>query len=395
MNGEKKATVVFINPAGYIGGAEKSLLDLARRLPEAGFRPLIVALGPGPLEEEARRRGVESVGVHLPPVLLSASRKSFRSALGALLVAPFCLLPILFRLRAIIRARRARIIHTNGLKAHVLGCALALLTGEKLIWHFRDFLEGYPLRLFRGLGRIFPDRTIANSRAVKERLGNLGKISVVYNGVEGGGVRSGDREAFRREFGWGEGEKVIGTVGHFAPLKGQEDFVRAAAAVIASAPRSRFLIVGEAIYPGGRDYKLKILDLISALGLCGKMVCPGPRDDLAPVLAALDIFVLPSWSEGFGRSNLEAMAAGVPVVSTAVGGIPEVVADGETGLLVPPRDPAALAAAILRLVEDESLRKKMGEAGRERAALFSVEKMVAGVVEVYRSLETAKKHTKY
>jgi len=101
--------------------------------------------------------------------------------------------------------------------------------------------------------------------------------------------------------------------------------------------------------------------------------------------------LLPSRSEGFGRANLEAMAAGKPVVSTRVGGIPEVVSDGETGLLVPPGDRAALAGAIIRLGEDQDLRRQMGAAGRRRAKLFSVKRMVEGVVRVYH--ETIKDET--
>jgi glycosyltransferase involved in cell wall biosynthesis len=389
-------TVLFLNPAGYIGGAEKSLLDLAERLPGAGYRPLIVPLGPGPLEEETRRRGIEACGVHLPRSLLWATRKSLLPTLGALLVIPLVLPRALFRLRAIVRARGARIVHTNGLKAHLIGCALKALSGSSLVWHFRDLPAGGARRLFRFLAGIFPDRIIANSRAVKAALGDLEKISVVYNGIAAGAFSSAaGRSKLRREFGVGEKEILVGTVGHFAPLKGQEEFVRAAGRVLVAAPATRFILAGGAIYPAWRGYRETILSLISELGLAGRVTCIGPRDDLPGLLAALDVFVLPSRSEGFGRGNLEAMAAGLPVVSTTVGGVPEVVRDGDTGLLVPPRDPAALAAAILRLARDEGLRHRLGAAGRERAALFSVEKMVEGVIGVYRSLEAAERPGKH
>lgn len=387
MSRADPTTVLFLNPAGYIGGAEKSLLDLAAGLAASGYRPLIVSLGPGPLEAEARRRGVEALGVHLPPLLLSASRKSSPASLLALLASPACILPCLFRLRAIIRARRARIVHTNGLKAHLIGCALKAAGGIALVWHFRDLPGGASGRLFRRLARVFPDRIVANSRAVRSALGDLGRISVVYNGLPASAFApSAGREELRRELGAGPGEVLVGTAGHFAPLKGQEDLVRAAARVLAAAPHARFALAGGAIYPAWRDYREAVLALIGSLGLDGRVVCPGNRDDLRAFLAALDVFVLPSRSEGFGRSALEAMAAGLPVVATAVGGVPEVVADSETGILVPPRDPGALSAAVLRLVRDGDLRKKLGAAGRERARLFTAERTVSGVVEVYRSL---------
>ncbi len=380
--------ILFINPAGFIGGAEKSLLDLVTHLPPDRFQPLVVLLSPGPLEEELQARGIPSAVVPLPPALLRLSRgKNFRSFF-MMAAVPFLTLPVLKRICRLIRAENITVIHTNGLKAHLLGVALSLITGRPLVWHFRDLLdEGIYARLFRWLARVFPRKIIANSKKVKERLGDLEKTNVVYNAIDP--PRPGkdeDRRQRRTALGLSEEDITIGTVGHFAPLKGYEDFVRAMPTILQKIPRARFLIVGEAIYPAYRDYKQQIGDLVDRLGLSGKVNFTGFRDDLREVLDILDIFVLPSRSEGFGRANLEAMAAGKPVVSTNVGGIPEVVINGEDGILVPPCDPGALAAAIIRLAEDKALAGKMGAAGRKRAEQFTIEKMVDGVVRVYEEI---------
>ncbi len=377
--------VLFLNPAGYIGGAEKSLTDLVTDLPRGRFRPLVVTLGPGPLAGELHRRGIETREILLPPAILHLSRGPGKNHWLTLCGLPLQILPLLNRLLRLIRAESVNLIHTNGMKAHLLGCLLTILSRRPLIWHFRDFpaTGGYS-RLFRCLARVFPAAIIANSRAVKERLGNLPKIKVVYNGIDTTRFLPGERiDSRRKEFGLSHNDLVIGTVGHFAPLKGYDDLILAMPLMVESFPQARLLIAGEAIYRAYRDYKQELRDLINRLDLADKVIFAGQRDDLPEVLETLDIFVLPSRSEGFGRANLEAMASGKPVVSTDVGGIPEVVIDGETGLLVPPQDPRALAKAIIRLAEDKNLREKMGAAGRKRAEFFSVARMVDGVVKVY------------
>lgn len=379
-------TILYLNPAGCTGGgAEKSLTDLVTHLPPDRFQALVVLLSPGSLENDLKERGVECRVIALPPSLLRLSRGKNKNSILPLLASPFLAFPAAVRLLHLISTRHVRIIHTNGIKAHFLGIPLSILSGRSLVWHFRDLPEeGTQARVFRLLGRLFPKRIIANSAKVKERLGSLDKTRVIYNAVDRELFSAeGDRCKARKRLGLNVDDTVIGTIGHFAPLKGYEDLVRAMPEIIRDIPAARFVIVGEAIYPAYSDYKHHITELVELLGLSDRVVFAGYRDDLPVVLSGLDIFVLPSWSEGFGRANLEAMAAGLPIVSTNVGGIPEVVVDGESGLLVPPRDPPALAEAIIKLAQDKNLCKKMGEAGRRRAEQFTIEKMVDGVVEVY------------
>ncbi len=377
--------ILFLNPVGYIGGAEKSLIDLVAGLDRDQFQTLVVTLGPGPLAEELNQRGIETREILLPPTLLNLSRGAGKNRLMTIAGLPFLIWPVLIRLIRLIRTESVDLIHTNGLKAHLLGCILAPLTGRKLIWHFRNYpAAGGYLRVFRYLAKIFPTGIIANSRAVKERLGNLDKTRVVYNGIDAYLFKpDNNAQTYRKELGVADRSLVIGTIGHFAPLKGYDDLIRAMAKVCKEFERTTLIIMGEAVYPAYRNYKDEIKQLVEKLGITDSVVFVKPHPALPKILSALDIFILSSWSEGFGRANLEAMAMGKPVISTRVGGIPEVVLDGETGLLVPPHDPGAIAGAIIKLAQDRKLRKEMGTAGRKRSEYFSVKRMVEGVEDCY------------
>jgi len=377
--------VLFINPAGYIGGAEKSLLDLAEHLRPEGVRPLVVLLSPGPLGKALRERGIDCRLLPLPPALLGLSRKSGPPPIRPLFRAPFLLGPATARLVKLIREEKVSLIHTNGIKAHLLAILPALLSGRPLVWHFRDLpgRGGYG-RIFRFLARLFPRRVIANSLAVKKQLGNLGRIRVVYNGVEVPPPLNRSEIARRRnELGLSGEEIAIGAIGHFAPLKGYEDLIGAVPLILEKVPAVRVLIVGDALYPAYRDYRRELENRVERMGLANKVIFTGGRNDPGEVLPALDIFVHPSRSEGFGRANLEAMAFGLPVVSTDVGGIPEVVINGETGILVPSRNPEAIAEAVIALAGDGERRAAMGRAGRKRALDFSLRRMAEGTVAVY------------
>jgi glycosyltransferase involved in cell wall biosynthesis len=154
--------------------------------------------------------------------------------------------------------------------------------------------------------------------------------------------------------------RVVVAAGRLSPEKGFAVLAEAAAAVCRADPAAGFAVFGE----GAQRPELE--RRVARLGLAGRFVLPGFRTDLDAIVPAADIVALPSFTEGLPNVALEAGAAGVPVVATAVGGTPEVVADGETGYLVPPGDPAALAARLGELLRDPRLRRRMGEAGRRR-----------------------------
>jgi len=174
---------------------------------------------------------------------------------------------------------------------------------------------------------------------------------------------------------------IVGTVARLAPKKGQVDLIEAAALVVRRRPDVTFVLAGDGELRGDLSAQAK------SLGLNGHVRFLGAVDDPIPLLGRMDIFTLPSHMEGMSNAMLEAMAAGRPIVATGVGGNSEVVVPGETGLLVPPRDPARLAEAILALVNDPKRAAAMGAAGRARVrAEYSVETMVKRLEDLYREL---------
>ena len=163
------------------------------------------------------------------------------------------------------------------------------------------------------------------------------------------------------------------------PHKGQRHLIDAARRVVRELPDVRFLIVGEG------ELRPALERQVRDLGLERHVLLPGFRTDVLGLQKALDVFVMSSITEGLGSAMLDAMACGRPVVATRTGGIPEAVHDGVNGLLVPPHDDAALAAAIVRLLQDDALRERLGGAARQRIVNeFSVDRMVANTLDVYR-----------
>lgn len=183
----------------------------------------------------------------------------------------------------------------------------------------------------------------------------------------------------RAELALPNGTRLIGEVARLCEVKGQRELIEA----LPGIPDAKLVLFGRDLEQGGA-FQEGLERTADRLGVRDRVVFAGHRDDAAQLLGELDLFVLPSWTEGLPLVVLEAMARRRAVVATPVGGTAEVVADGETGLLVPPRDPEALATAIRDLLADPERRRRMGEAGYRRAAeRFSAEAMTRRVLEIY------------
>jgi glycosyltransferase involved in cell wall biosynthesis len=177
---------------------------------------------------------------------------------------------------------------------------------------------------------------------------------------------------------------VIGEIARLCDVKGQRELIRA----LAEIPDARLVLAGRDLEQGGA-FQAELEREADRAGVRERVEI-GFHDDVAALLARLDVVALPSWTEGLPMVLLEAMAAGRPVVATPVGGTPELVVDGETGLLVPPRDPEALAAALRRVLDDRELADRLGEAGRRRVSeRFSLEAMTRRVLELYDEVTAA------
>jgi len=228
------------------------------------------------------------------------------------------------------------------------------------------------------------DRLIAVSEAIAGVLRRGGlpteRVRVVYEGVPDRPAQTGGREALR-ELGVPEDAPVVGNVAALTGHKDQATLLAAAARIGARVPEARFVIVGEGELRG------RLAALSRELGVERRCVFAGFRADLDRLIPAFTVFCLSSHMEGLGTSLLDAMAFGVPVVATAAGGIPEAVTDGITGRLVPPRDPDALAAALVEALQDPERRDAWGRAGRQRfEERFTADRMVEATLAVYAEL---------
>jgi glycosyltransferase involved in cell wall biosynthesis len=231
------------------------------------------------------------------------------------------------------------------------------------------------------------DRIIAISDAVRAVLVDCGlpaeMLSVVRSGIDLSRFdRPPEREAARAALGLGPTDLAVGMVAALTDHKGHKFLLEAWPQVAAEHPRARLLLAGDG------ELEDELRGSAARLGIESSVRFLGYHDDVVGLLAALDLFVMSSHLEGLCTSLMDAMAAGLPVVATTAGGIPEVVEDGRTGVLVAPRDPGALAGALCAVLADPDRRAALGRAGRERAAAsFGYDRMVDGTLEVYRQVQ--------
>jgi L-malate glycosyltransferase len=286
-------------------------------------------------------------------------------------------------LASVLREMRPDVVHLHDPHAVSAGMLARRLAGPRPLVGTRrvDFaLRGLLSR--RKYGAC--DRVIAVSEAIAAVLRRGGiaseRVRVVYEGVPDRPAQAGGQEALR-ELGIPADVPVVGNVAALTGHKDQATLLAAAARVVARLPEVRFLIVGEGELRG------RLEALSRELGLERRCVFAGFRADLDRLIPAFTVFCLSSHMEGLGTSLLDAMAFGVPVVATAAGGIPEAVTDGVTGRLVPPRDPDALAAALVEVLADPARRAAWGRAGRQRfEERFTADRMVEATLATYTEL---------
>ncbi|HNB52929.1 MAG TPA: glycosyltransferase family 4 protein [Anaerolineales bacterium] len=369
--------ILFLDHANALGGAEHSLLLILKNLDRTLYQPHLACVS-GPLAERAKELG-GTVHAFDFPRLRRSPRFLLDWARGANEIARLA------------RGIGARALYANTVRAALYAAPAARLARVPFIWHMRDFWlsESRPRALWADtLGKRMligaARRVMTNSHAVAAELPGSAKISVVHNAVEIAQFDPAmDGRVFRAQYGIPGDAPVAGVVGRLRPWKGQDRFVRAMAQVAERLPAARFLIVGGEIFGVQDDFERDLHALVASLGLAERVIFTGQLSDVHPALAAMDVFVHPGEPEPFGLVNIEAMAMGRTVVAFGHGALPEIVVDGETGLLVPPGDEGALAEAVLEVLRDPARARQMGAAGRVRVeAHFTVQQTVAGVERV-------------
>lgn len=358
-------TILFLSTSSGPGGAERVISNLAASLDPKRFRAVLCLFRPGWLQEQSESRGIRTF------IIPTKGMTDWRwaSQFGRLL-----------------RQEQVDLIHAHEFDANVQGTFVAALTGIPLIAtvHGKNYFWE---RLRRRLAYRWVSRRatmVAVSEDLKqfivEKVGvSPGRVKVLYNGVDTfPHCDSASVAQCRKELGLPENHQIVGIVGNLYPVKGHQYLIESIPSVLAKCPNTSFVFAGRGQLEGelrAQAHRLGVEERVCFLGL---------RQDIAKILAMLDVFVLPSLSEGLSMAILEAMIAGKAVVATAVGGNPELVLDGETGFLVPPRDSRMLAAKLITLLTDRQQAASFAEKSKRRAEeQFSLRIMVSSYQSLY------------
>jgi glycosyltransferase involved in cell wall biosynthesis len=375
----KKIRVMEMIDRPSLGGGQTALLLLAENLDRSRFEVFISSGGDGPLAEEAGQRGISYI-----PVVMG-KRLSVR--------------PV-FEIAAALRENEIDILHTHGGIAGIFGRSAArrartpavvhTLHGIHYLHYRNPFLRWMYVLLERRYSRS-TDRLILVCQsdlrqARKHRLAPSNRMSVILNGTDvRRDVAAESSARLRNELGWPPGRPVVGAVARLHRQKGVLDLLRASPKILSAFPEARIAVVGD----GPEASRLR--SEARRLSLEARFLFLGERKDAAPVMSLFDIFVLPSLWEGLPFVLVEAAALGRPIVATAVDGVPEMLEDGKTGLLVPPNDPAALAGAVIRLLRDRDEAGRIGETARRLVPpRFPLRRMIDQTQNLYLDVLGAK-----
>jgi glycosyltransferase involved in cell wall biosynthesis len=366
---------LFVVPHLAAGGAERHVSTLLPRMDPARFTPSVVCIGwDGELFADLSATGVATRALWL------RKRQAGRAVR---------------ELISIMRREKPDVVVVSGRNAEILGRVAARLAGvaHTIMWvhHASEILP-------RGIVHRTVDRALnrwtsgyfgvaeAQRRfLVHERGYPDDKVRIIHNGVDAALFDVTTRRDVLAEIGFTEGDPVVGILGALRQEKDHETFLRAARVVLDEMPRAKFLIIGDG------PCRAQLEALCSELRIAPNVHFVGMRRDVDRMLCAVDVFAMTSTTECFPMALLEAMACARPVVCTAVGGITEIVNDGETGYLVPPKDPAQIAARLLRLLSDPQTARGMGLAGRHRVeAEFGLDRSVEGAQRAIEGMVAAR-----
>jgi len=369
-----------------VGGPSLHVTALTAGLDPARFDSTLVTgtenPGEGSMLDLAEARGIKPVVI---PEMVGEAQLKGRDAKAVV------------KLYRLLRAQRPHIVHTHTAKAGFLGRIAARLAGVPIVVHtyHGHVLHGYyshtKTQLLRRMEQALAhvtDAIVAVSDQVKRDLvaygvATPGKVEVIPLGLDLAPYADSAalRGQFRRELELSDTTPLVGIVGRIFPIKNHRLFLDAAVRIVATEPRARFIVVGDGVLRKAMEQHAH------ALGIRYSVVFASWRRDLPRIYADLDVLVVSSDNEGTPVSAIEAMAAGRPVVATRVGGLPDLISDRKTGVLVPPRDPTALAAAVLELLRDEPFARALGQtASAAVVERFATARLLRDIQALYANL---------
>jgi len=376
-------TILNIIPDERLGGPQLRVFQVARRLKEKGFTTIVAM-------PEGDTTFADMLSEARIPCYQVKNYKRQPANFGSLILWFLYLIPAVISLMRLIRSNKVAVVHVNGITNGQAFLA-AKLSGRRMVWHLNGYRPKWLSLMMRPLLRIFSNEVVGASKAIYGYyLGGIKVIedtSVLYPPIDTNRFHPDSSAGnIRGEFGLNGHDKVVGIVANINPVKGYKHFFGAAKLITQALPETKFLVVGKRLETQEK-YWHTLHQMIVDSHLEKNVIFAGHRDDIPQIMNSLDVFVLTSIAEAAPIVVLEAMACAKPVVAARVGGVPELVIDGETGILVPPKDPEAIAEAVLALLVSPEKAKVMGQSGRKRVIeKFDIEICVQKHEDLYRSV---------
>jgi len=381
--------ILFYNHTGQVSGAERVLLLILAQLSQDRFEPLLLCPGEGEL-----RKNAKALGVCCETVNSLEARFTCRPQLLFSYLSSF--FSVMLQVRARVRESAPQLIHANSIRAGLVISAATVGLRVPIIWHVHDLLPRHPIST---VIRVFvllspPVRIVTVSQVAADRLrGNLllyfGKrvtLTVIHNAVDTERLRKrdGEEKTLHKELRLRSGDPLIGIIGNLSPIKGQLGLISAFADVLKQISDAALLIVGSAIFNRDDCYHEQLVSHAKGRGIADRVRFLGQRNDVPTIIRSLDLLVLNSTSEACPLVVLEGLACGAPVLSTAVGGVPELIAHGSNGWLIPSRDQQQLSQAIVALIQQPKLRAQLAANGRRHVTTnFTVQKFMTDLETSY------------
>ena len=367
--------ILLVSHQSDLSGGPISLYLLARGLDKSKYKVFYVVPSPGPILLRCKEAGIKTFVLEKK---LSKNR----------------LLRKLRRLRypskilKFIEENKIDLVHVNTIFSNFASIA-GNKAGVPVVWHIREDLQDSKYDLILKTVNQLSCKVIAISHWVKNVLTRIipeEKIAVVHNGLDLDHFDPNMESKIREEFNISEDTQLIGIIGSIEGRKGVDFFIKAAAKIESIVPKTKFLIVGEPLF-GQEEYLDKMKALVKEKDIEKAVIFCGTRQDIPQIIKALDVVVVPSRSEPFGRVVIETMAMQKSVIASDCGGIPEIIENGKSGVLFPVEDIDRLASDIISILENKDLAKRLGEGGRKRVEeKFSIAKHVKEIEKVYQSI---------
>ena len=377
---------ILLLDSGYkLGGGQRILILIARHINKKRFEPIVFCRRGSLLLNILKQEDINTREFYIISKWSCKILNYFLLAINLFFIVP--------RLIQVVYSEKIKLLHSNRNDMHLPSIIVGKLLGVPVVVHDHLYIKKVRHIIIDFICGLFSNQIISVSKAMKTKLKlapfSKKKVTVVYNGVSPNYFTDTENQpqSMKKDFGIKENQLMIGTLARISPEKGIEYLIDAFNQIKKQFPNTKLVIVGDAYSSSDKIYKQRILKLIKAYHLQNDVIMPGYRSDVINLIQGVDISVSSSLMESFGLFILESMAMGKAVVATEVGGVPEVVENGRTAILVKPRDSISLAKAISTLIFDEKMRINLGIRGKKRALkYFSIHNTIYQIEDIYDTI---------